>query len=309
MKQSGFGIFLVSLVVSAPAAGADFNGDGLGDIAVFRAAAGLWSVRGLTTLYFGTAGDLPVPADYSGNGSDIPALFRPSNGMWAVRNLTRVYHGSAGDRPVPGDYDGDGAFDFAVFRESSGLWAVRSRTRFYHGMSGDDPIEAGKYYLRFYLPVTGQQFQLHAGDDGDYRAGSDFDFQTEVIMGDLVVVHRTTGLMWASEGDWQGCNWGVFTDWESALDYCNGLYFAGYDDWRLPNAKELQSIVDFGLNSAAIDMNYFPETISDYYWTSTALYVDQNNQAWAVDFNTGALSPQDKSFPCPLRAVRGGRIQ
>lgn len=307
MRICIFGTVLLCSALPSVLPAADFNGDGLGEIAVFRASSGLWSVRGLTSFYFGAAGDLPVPADYSGGGSDLSALFRPSSGMWAVRNLTRAYHGAAGDCPVPGDYDGDGISDFAVFREATGLWSVRSITRVYHGISGDAPIDPGRFYLRFYLPVTGQQFQLHPGDDGDYRAGSDFDFQTEAIMGDVVVVHKTTGLMWAAEGDGQGCNWGEYTDWEAALDYCSDLYFAGYDDWRLPNAKELESIVDFGFNNPAIRDVYFPETVSIEYWTSTSLNLD-DTQAWTVHFSTGVLSPQDMTFSCWLRAVRGGHI-
>ncbi len=47
-------------------------------------------------------------------------------------------------------------------------------------------------------------------------------------------------------------------DWENSLSYAENLELAGYDDWRLPNAKELQSIVDYNrsisaTNSAAID--------------------------------------------------------
>ena len=308
MSRFVFRAVIIFSALAGVVSAADFNGDGLGDIAVFRAGSGLWSVRGFTILYFGTAGDVPVPADYTGNGTDLPALFRPSNGLWAVRNVTRVFYGSLGDQPIPGDYNGDGVFDCAVFRESSGLWSVRNVTRVYHGSAGATPIEAGKFFVRFYLPVTGQEFQIRQGDDGDYRAGSDFDFQTMTRLGDSVVVHKTTGLMWAAVGDLEGCNDGAMTGWETAVDYCNDLWFADYDDWRLPNAKELQSIVDFGYKNPAIDLVYFPETISDYYWTSTALNLE-NDQAWVIDFSTGALSPQDKTFPCFLRAVRGGHIQ
>jgi hypothetical protein len=71
-------------------------------------------------------------------------------------------------------------------------------------------------------------------------------------------------------------------DWQEALAFCQNLTTAGYDDWRLPNAKELQSIVDYTrspdtTNSAAIDplFNVTPITNEagegDYpaYWSST----------------------------------------
>ncbi len=77
--------------------GADFNGDGRDDIAVFRASSGLWSIRGLTRVYFGGAGDIPAPGDYNHNGRDDIAVFRPASGLWAVRGITRAYFGIPSD--------------------------------------------------------------------------------------------------------------------------------------------------------------------------------------------------------------------
>jgi len=73
---------------------------------------------------------------------------------------------------------------------------------------------------------------------------------------------------------------GVF--WEDALAYAEGKELAGYSDWRLPDAKELQSIVDYSrspatTNSAAIDakfnctqiINETGESDFPWYWSST----------------------------------------
>lgn len=57
--------------------------------------------------------------------------------------------------------------------------------------------------------------------------------------GDGTVTDRATGLMWMKEDCGRGMTW------EDALAYCENLEFAGHSDWRLPNAKELQSIVDY----------------------------------------------------------------
>ena len=46
------------------------------------------------------AQDQPVPADYEGNYMDNIGVFRNSVGLWAVKGLTRVYYGSSGDLPV-----------------------------------------------------------------------------------------------------------------------------------------------------------------------------------------------------------------
>ena len=87
-----------------------------------------------------------------------------------------------------------------------------------------------------------------------------------------------TGLMWQQADD------GIERDWENALSYAENLVLASYSDWRLPNAKELQSIVDYTrcpavTNSAAIDPLFSTTMISDpdgnsgqypYFWTSTA---------------------------------------
>lgn len=137
MKKCAMGlVVLLGLGFGWTAGAADFDGDGTGDIAVFSASVGLWSVRGITRLYMGSEGDVPVPGDYSGNGTDQAAIFRPSAGMWAVRDVTRVYLGNSTDQEQPGDYDGDRIFDIAVFRPSTGMWSVRNITRTYFGGSG-----------------------------------------------------------------------------------------------------------------------------------------------------------------------------
>ncbi len=125
-------------IPSVPAA--DFNGDGTGDLAVFRPASGLWAIRGLSRFYFGAAGDYPVPLNYNNSSAAVAAIFRNSSGLWAVRGSTRIYYGKSGDSPVIGDFSGDGLDEIGIFRSSSGLWAVRNRTRLYFGSAGDIPV-------------------------------------------------------------------------------------------------------------------------------------------------------------------------
>jgi hypothetical protein len=95
--------------------------------------------------------------------------------------------------------------------------------------------------------------------------------------GDGTVSDLATGLMWQQADD------GRSRDWEEALAYAENLQLAGYDDWRLPNAKELQSIVDYSRSpdktgSPAIDPVFYVTEITDpegtggqfpYFWTST----------------------------------------
>jgi hypothetical protein len=90
------------------------------------------------------------------------------------------------------------------------------------------------------------------------------------------ITDKATGLMWQQMDSSKGMNW------KEALEYAQNLSLGGYDDWRLPNAKELQSIVDYTRSvetshSAAIDPIFQTSSIKNeagqkdypYFWTST----------------------------------------
>ena len=82
---------------------------------------------------------------------------------------------------------------------------------------------------------------------------------------------------------WQKADDGIARDWENALTYAENLNLGGKSDWRLPNAKELQSIVDYSrspqtTNSPAINLLFDTTEITDpngnpgqypYFWTGT----------------------------------------
>ncbi len=72
----------------------DYDGDGASDIALFRGSTGLWAVKGMSRIYFGTASDLPASGDFDGDGTSEIALFRPADSLWAVRGTSRFYFGS-----------------------------------------------------------------------------------------------------------------------------------------------------------------------------------------------------------------------
>jgi len=94
--------------------------------------------------------------------------------------------------------------------------------------------------------------------------------------GDGTISDLATGLMWQMADD------GQTRDWEDALEYAENLELAGHNDWRLPNVKELQSIVDYSkslqtTNTPAIDDLFVLSEIKDpdgdrnygFYWSST----------------------------------------
>ena len=83
---------------------------------------------------------------------------------------------------------------------------------------------------------------------------------------DGTVTDRATGLLWAKNDSGQGLNW------EHALAYARNLKLAGHRDWRLPNAKELQSIVDYTRIPAInpiFQTSSLPDSNHPFYWTST----------------------------------------
>jgi hypothetical protein len=122
----------------------DYNGDGTSDVAIYRGSLGLWAIRGITRIYFGSSDDEPVPGDYNGDGTTEVGIYRGTSGLWAIRSTTRAYFGGSLDLPEPGDFNGDGTTDIGIFRDTSGLWAIRGITRVYFGSSVDSP--ASGYY-------------------------------------------------------------------------------------------------------------------------------------------------------------------
>lgn len=115
---------------------------------------------------------------------------------------------------------------------------------------------------------------------------------------DGTITDQATGLMWMTV-DSGALNAGPYNngtlDWEQALDWAENLSHAGHDDWRIPNAKELQSIVDYTraptvTGSAAIDIDFFEVTEDEsYFWASTNHRdgpVD-NHGDWAVYVSFG----------------------
>ena len=90
------------------------------------------------------------------------------------------------------------------------------------------------------------------------------DFQTPVSG---KVYDKFTGLEWQQTPDT------TKYDWQGALAHCENLNLGGQTDWRLPNTKELQSIVDYTkANAPRINSGYFTSVPTGIYWSSTTRY-------------------------------------
>jgi len=115
-----------------------------------------------------------------------------------------------------------------------------------------------------------------------------------------VVIDRVTGLMWQRAVSAQT------VDWPDATALCGCLGLAGHDDWRVPSRIELVSIVDFNRHDPALDPDAFPDTPTDWFWTSSPLWQGDPPAAWYVAFFDGNTHYADLAVTYHVRCVRGG---
>ena len=125
--------------------------------------------------------------------------------------------------------------------------------------------------------------------------------------GDLTITDHATGLMWSQADSGAALNWQESLAW---VQEKNSQNYLGHNDWRLPNAKELQSIVDYTrspdtTNSAAIDPIFNATSITNeaslldwpWYWTSTNHVTYDQRGAAAVYIAFGRAGGWQKANP------------
>jgi len=190
------------------------------------------------------------------------------------------YEGSSTDGLVPfidTDY-----FDFAYGDTDAGERIIdaqyASSTKYVTTtMAGDETLFGVNFAdgrIKGYgLTLFGQDktfFVIYVRGNTNYGTN---EFQDN---GDGTITDNATGLMWMQEDNGEGVLW------EDALSYAENFEYAGHTDWRLPDVKELQSIVDYTRSpettgSAAIDplfncteiTNEAGEADYPFYWSGT----------------------------------------
>jgi hypothetical protein len=168
------------------------------------------------------------------------------------------------------------------------------------------------------------------GRDGDTHTGAGLAY---VDNGDGTITDANTGLTWEKQSSGDGSVHDIANTytWDQAFSVhvatLNGASFAGHTDWRVPNVKELQSIVNYGNFSPAVSAafntnctspctvltcsctNYNVYCCPSYnvYWSSTTYLPGLvSTLAFAMNFFNGELPEQDKKYVWSVRAVRGG---
>lgn len=132
--------------------------------------------------------------------------------------------------------------------------------------------------------------------------------------GDGTVTDTTTGLMWKQCPEGQsGASCAVDStqefNWKKALEQAQSVNasggFAGYSDWRVPNIKELGSLIALDRGNPTINTNMFPSTPTSSigFWSSSH-YALFNSHAWYVGFNYGGDAYNSRSKTNRLRLVR-----
>jgi hypothetical protein len=118
--------------------------------------------------------------------------------------------------------------------------------------------------------------------------------------GNGTVTDQSTGLVWEKAGSATGM------DWEAALARCQSATTGGHSDWRLPNIRELQSLVDLSRYNPALDPVFSDAcSVGCTYWSGSTGAWD-TNRAWYVPLDgDSSASTTYKYVTNHVRCVRG----
>lgn len=157
---------------------------------------------------------------------------------------------------------------------------------------------------------TGQTTSYADGDDGDLQRGVAWPAPRFEDNADGTVTDHLTGLIWLKNANCAG-----WMRWNDALDYCNNLASGscGLTDgsvagnWRLPNRKELMSLVDYDNYNPALPNGHPFNNVQSSYYRSASTLANGTNYAWYVSMYYGIVYDFRKSSNGYVWPVRGGQ--
>ena len=184
---------------------------------------------------------------------------------------------------------------------------------------------------RAFVPKTGQTKCYNAsgteiacadtGQDGDHQKGVAWPAPRFITGTTGVVTDTLTGLVWLENANCAGSavTWTLAISYSNALhDGCANCFGTAGDcdlsdgslasDWRLPNVRELHSLIHSGqANSAAwLNGQGFTDVWPNFYWSSTT-QAQHTLYAWYVSLGNGSVLGIQKTNTCYVWPVRGGQ--
>lgn len=152
------------------------------------------------------------------------------------------------------------------------------------------------------VPKTGQTTSYRTGDDGDLERGVAWPSPRFTDHGNGTVTDNLTELMWTKNANLPS---GTRT-WNNAIDYCNdmnsGAGTYGYTDWRLPNVREMLSLIDYGNNLPALPTGHPFTDVEANYISSSSTGPDTARRVYVSSGNVDIVGKATAHFVWPVRA-------
>ena len=126
--------------------------------------------------------------------------------------------------------------------------------------------------------------------------------------GDGTILDKSTNLIWKQcaeglSGDNCATGSAIAVNWQQALQQANSSTFAGKSNWRLPNIKELSSLVKLNCYLPAMNEVLFPNIPAENFWSSSP-NSSSSGKAWVIYFGYGDDSNSYRSTSNMSRLVR-----
>ncbi|PCJ43179.1 MAG: hypothetical protein COA99_07820 [Moraxellaceae bacterium] len=194
------------------------------------------------------------PSSYSGTDTSTLTPFLHGTFDWAFGDTTTTAGINAGDRIIDAQYASSTLYVSTTMNNDNSMFGVN----YVDGRIKGYPSDIKEFYVR--CVAGNKQYGVNNFTDN----------------GDNTISDSATNLMWQEDD-------GDSTDWDAAVTACESATTATHTDWRLPNIKELHSIVDYSKspdtdNDAAIHSAFNTTSITNeenftdwgYYWSSTS---------------------------------------
>lgn len=160
------------------------------------------------------------------------------------------------------------------------------------------------------LPGTGQSSSYEINDDGALQKGVAWPSPRFTDNTNGTVTDNLTGLIWLKNANCFDMLWAAALKGISSLanGQCGLTDSSAAGQWRLPNVKELESLVNMGQSNIAawLNMQGFRSVQSAHYWSSST-YAPSTSDAWYVNMSDGHTYWGNKSVGYYAWPVRSGK--